>query len=92
MNQVIVMAIREKRRMRFIYHAKPRLVEPQCDGTGTKGTELLRAHQLAGGSQPEPLFDVSRISGLVVLDETFERPGPHYRRDDSAMVEIFCQL
>ncbi|RZL11253.1 MAG: hypothetical protein EOP40_03425 [Rubrivivax sp.] len=92
MNPLIVDAIRHKRRLRFTYHGKLRLVEPQCYGIGTKGTELLRAHQLQGGSQREPLFDVAKVAGLQVLDETFTRPGPNYTRNDSAMTRIFCQL
>jgi predicted DNA-binding transcriptional regulator YafY len=85
-------AIRGKRRLRFSYHGTPRLVEPQCHGIGHRGTELLRAYQLQGGAQAEPLFDVSKISDLQVLDERFEQPGPNYKRDDSAMREIFAQL
>ena len=92
MNAAIADAIRTRRRLRFIYNGKARLVEPQCHGIGTKGTELLRAHQLTGGAQREPLFDVDKIVGLVVLDETFARPGPHYTKNDSAMVTIFAQL
>jgi predicted DNA-binding transcriptional regulator YafY len=91
-NEVLVQAIRQKRRLRFTYNGKVRLVEPQCYGVGTKGTELLRAHQLQGGEQREPLFDVARISGLEVLDEGFERPGPNYKKGDSAMKTIFEQL
>lgn len=85
-------AIREKRRLRFTYHDTTRLVEPQCHGISHRGTELLRAHQLEGGPQAEPLFNVSKISGLQVLDEHFEKPGPNYKRGDSAMREIFAQL
>jgi len=92
MVQAIVDAIRDRRRLRFRYHDRERLVEPQCYGVGAKGTELLRGYQLRGGLQQEPLFDVSKLSELVVLDETFDKPGPHYRRDDSAMVRIFRQL
>lgn len=85
-------AIRHHRRLRFTYNGKARLVEPQCHGIGTKGTESLRGHQLQGGAQREPLFDVARFHDLVVLDETFDRPGPNFTRDDSAMVTIFAQL
>jgi hypothetical protein len=53
---------------------------------------LLRVRQVSGGSYPEALLDVAKISDLVVLDERFERPGPHYRKDDSAMKTIFAQL
>ena len=92
MNQIIVTAIRERRRLRFIYSGRTRLAEPQCYGMGTQGTELLRVHQIEGGSQREPLFDVSKMKDLVALDEFFTKPGPHYKRNDSAMMVIFCQL
>jgi predicted DNA-binding transcriptional regulator YafY len=92
MNQVLVKAIEQKQRLRFLYNGKVRLVEPQCYGIGTRGTELLRAHQLQGGQEREPLFDVSRIADLEALDEVFVRPGPNYKKDDSAMTTIFAQL
>lgn len=92
MNKMLVEAIEHKRRLRFLYNARVRLVEPQCYGIGAKGTELLRAHQLEGGHEREPLFDVSKIVDLEVLGEAFQRSGPHYKRDDSAMKTIFAQL
>jgi predicted DNA-binding transcriptional regulator YafY len=91
-HQLILESIRTRRRLRFLYNKKVRIVEPQCYGMGTKGTELLRVHQLQGGEQREPLFDVSKIEDLVMLDETFTKPGPNYKRDDSAMKTIFAQL
>jgi hypothetical protein len=91
-NALLVQAIREKRRLRCIYNGKPRLVEPQCYGVGAKGGELLRVYQPRGGSAQEPLFDVGKIVGLELLDETFERPGPNYKRGDSAMKTIYAQL
>ena len=92
MNQIIVDAIQEKRRLRFTYNGTTRLAEPQCYGMGTRGTELLRVHQIEGGAQREPLFDVTKISDLIALEEHFKRPGPHYKKNDSAMMTIFCQL
>jgi predicted DNA-binding transcriptional regulator YafY len=89
---IIDHAIRDKRRVRFVYHERVRVVEPQCHGIGHRGTELLRAHQITGGPEAEPLFDVSKISGLELLEEHFEKPGPNYKRGDSAMREIFSQL
>jgi len=91
-NQVIVDAINRKRRLSFTYSGKSRIAEPQCYGIGTKGTELLRVHQIRGGEQPEPLFDVSKIRDLVALDEHFMNPGPNYKKNDSAMKTIFAQL
>ena len=92
MNRIIADSIRNKRRLRFSYNGTTRIAEPQCYGIGTRGTELLRVHQIEGGSQREPLFDVSKIKDLVALDEFFTGPGPHYKKNDSAMVTIFCQL
>jgi hypothetical protein len=92
MNQVLVNAIEQRHRLRFLYHGRARVVEPQCYGIGTRGTELLRARQLQGGAPLEPLFDVSKMTDLRVLYEVFERAGPHYRKGDSAMRTIFSQL
>jgi hypothetical protein len=92
MNQIILDAIRSKRRLSFIYSDKKRVGEPQCYGVGTRGTELLRIHQIRGGSQPEPLFDVAKMQALTLLDETFDKPGPNYTKNDSAMRIIYAQL
>jgi predicted DNA-binding transcriptional regulator YafY len=92
MNLTIVESIQRKQRLRFCYKGRTRIVEPQCYGIGIKGTELLRAHQLKGGLEREPLFDVSKVKDLVALDEFFTRPGPNYKRNDSAMKTIFSQL
>ena len=90
-NPILVDAITGRRRISFVYNEKRRIVEPQCYGIGSKGTELLRAHQLEGGTEREPLFDVSKIQELETLD-TFSKPGPNYKRNDSAMKIIFAQL
>ena len=92
MNEVLINAIKHKQRLRFLYNGRSRLVEPQCYGIGTRGTELLRAHQLQGGQQREPLFDVSKIVNVEVLNEGFDHPGPNYNKNDSAMKTIFAQL
>jgi predicted DNA-binding transcriptional regulator YafY len=92
MNETIAGAILEKRRLRFTYNDRVRIVEPQCYGVGTAGIELLRGHQIHGGEAREPLFEVRKIRDLQVLPDAFHRPGPNYRKNDSAMLVIFCQL
>jgi hypothetical protein len=91
-NRTLTDAIHHRRRLRFTYNGRDRLVEPQCYGLGHKGTALLRVYQVTGGSEREPLFDVAKIEGLGALDEHFDGPGPNYQRDDSAMKTIFAQL
>ena len=90
--KAIVEAIAHRQTLAFVYNGRQRLVEPQCLGIGSKGTELLRGHQIAGGSQKEPLFDVARMAGLAVLERRFTQPGPNYTRNDSAMTTILAQL
>jgi predicted DNA-binding transcriptional regulator YafY len=89
---VLIDAIRTRHRVRFTYNGRTRRVEPQCYGIGARGAPLLRAHQLEGGVAREPLFDVSKIRDLLVLDEVFPKPGPNYTKNDSAMKTIFAQL
>ena len=91
-NRTLVESIHDKRRLRLTYNGRERLIEPQCYGIGHRGTALLRVHQLRGGSEREPLFDVAKVTDLTVLDEHFSSPGPNYKRDDSAMKTIFAQL
>jgi len=73
--------------VRFLYDGTSRLVEPQCYGFGTRGTELLRAHQLERGPQSEPLFNVSRslilrcsIRRSTVPDQTTRKTILQWRR------------
>ncbi len=89
----ICIAIHNKRRIAFVYHARERIAEPQCYGISERDNELLRVHLIKGSSgQREPLFNVAGMEGLRVLEETFTRPGPNYKKNDSAMKYIFCQL
>jgi hypothetical protein len=92
MNDLIFNAIKNKQRLRFRYHEKVRIAEPQCYGEGTKGNELLRTFQREGGIEQEPLFTVSKIEELEVLKENFSKPGPNYKKGDSAMKTIFIEL
>jgi hypothetical protein len=100
-NPLFIDAILQRRRLAVLYrkgdtdpHADEiRIVEPQCYGIGFKGSERLRVHQIRGGGpQKEPLFDVSKIIDCVLLDEHFTKPGPNYKKNDSAMKIIFAQL
>lgn len=75
-----------------MYNDKLRIGEPQCCGVSTAGKEVARLHLLQGGSRPEQLFELAKMSSLILLNEHFTKPGPNYSKDDKAMKEIFCQL
>jgi len=73
----ILTAIHEKRLLRFFYHGKIRIVEPQDYGI-QKGAVQLFTYQFAGESSSGTLpdwrkFAVPRISSLELLEKTF--PG-----------------
>lgn len=85
-------AIQNRQRLRFQYHEKERIGEPQCCGISKAGNEVVRIHLNKGGSRPEQLFEVAQIKSVELLNEKFTRPGPNYKRGDSAMEKIYCQL
>jgi hypothetical protein len=90
---LICVAIGERRRISFSYHGRVRVAEPQCYGISTRDKETLRVFLIRGiSAQREPLFTVAEMQGLTLLQETFSRPGPNYKKNDSAMKVIFCQL
>ena len=90
--KILCDAIQNKQRVNFFYHEKERIGEPQCCGITKAGKEAVRLHMIKGGSQAEQLFEVSQLKMLRVLDEVFIKPGPNYKRDNSAMKIIYCQL
>jgi hypothetical protein len=92
MNELLLTAIRKKRRIHFVYHDKARVAEPQCYGISTAGKEVVRVFQVSGGSQQEPLFEVAKMEHLVLSNESFQQPGPNYKQGDSAMSVIFAEL
>ena len=90
--QLITHAIERRHRLRIVYNGEERIAEPQCLGESNPGRVVLRAYQIRGGSRPEALLDVAKMTELEPLDEPFDKPGPHYKRNDSAMRRIISQL
>jgi hypothetical protein len=90
----LIAAIATKRRVAFTYHGRRRSVaEPQCLGFTFTDKESLRAYLPRGGGRTtEPLFTVAEMTDFVVLDEHFSRPGPNYKKGDSAMKTILAEL
>jgi len=88
----LIDAIKTMRRVAFTYHGRRRTAEPQCLGFTFTDAETLRGYLPKGGKIPEPLFTIAKMSDVVVLDEHFTRPGPHYKKGDSAMKTILAEL
>jgi hypothetical protein len=92
LRELICEAIKNKQRISFKYHDKSRSGEPQCCGQTNTGKDAVRVYLLTGGSKPEQLFELDKIKSFQLLDDYFTKPGPNYKRDDSAMKIIYCQL
>jgi hypothetical protein len=76
-HQLILTAIHERRLLRFTYHGKERIVEPQDYGIQKEVVNLF-TYQIAGESGSSRLpdwrkFAVLSMSSVELLDETF--PG-----------------
>ena len=96
MNATICDAIEKKKILEFRYSGYSRIVEPYAHGSDKKGNDILRGFQIAGGSKKGTanewkIFKVGEITSLQVTDKTFV-PRQDYRRGDSAMASICCQL
>jgi hypothetical protein len=91
LDNLLRIAITQRRKIRFWYAGKERIAEPHDYGV-QKGQLRLLAYQVAGQSSSGRLpnwrwIDVSRIKDLEVLDQTFDgnRPAPsgqHHRWDE----------
>jgi hypothetical protein len=89
----ICAAIRERRRLHFLYDGVARVVEPYCHGRSGKGSELLRAVQVgperAGKLGVGKLWTVAKLQDVTV-GETFEANDPDYNPVDPAMQFMHC--
>jgi predicted DNA-binding transcriptional regulator YafY len=87
-HQLILAAIRNKRLLRFTYHGKARIVEPQDYGI-QKNTVHLFTYQIGGESGSGPIpewrkFAVPAISKLELLEQSFpgSRAVPEHRNQN----------
>lgn len=96
-NTAICEAIRKRTVLRFFYHGRLRIVEPQCHGISTAGNEVLRGVQTGGESETGAtafgkLFEVAKMSDLRETGEVFAGPGRGYNPQDKGMVVVHCHL
>ncbi len=94
---LICNAIEERVLLRFEYSGVPRLAYPCAHGVSTAGRAVLRAHEVSVDRGVEragmgKLFLLSAMERVALTDTRFDRPPRAYRRGDSAMAQIHCQL
>ena len=97
MKDQICRAIGSKNLLEFYYKNNLRIVEPFTLGTSHKGNLVLRAYQIGGQSNSRKIpdwapFEVVEISDLRILEEQFSGNRDGYRRGDSMMSVIYCQV
>ena len=91
-NATICQAIENRQILSFIYDGTPREVEPHAHGEDAHGDSSLRAYLVSGISQGWRMFHTDKMFGLSALQETFLNPRPGYKRNDSNLRVIHCQL
>jgi hypothetical protein len=95
--ELICDAIRKRVLLEFLYHDRRRVVAPYCCGVSGRGSDVLRAVQVRGGSSSGglgfgKLWTVAEIAQLRVLDEVFTPDDPDYNPQDRAMIRIYCRI
>jgi hypothetical protein len=87
----VCQAIADRRLLRFAYNGRTRLVVPCAHGVLDTGNEALRAHEVAAPRLGK-LFLLRSMVAAEVCAEGFDAPPTGYRRGDTAMARIHCQL
>jgi hypothetical protein len=95
--QVACEALQSKRRLEIRYDGYSRVVEAHAVGYSADGTPLMRVWQVRGGSASGErvgwkLLRLDEARGLALIDEPSEAPKHGYKRGDSAMTRITCQI
>lgn len=97
MNQSICNAINSRTCLRVVYDGLNRIVEPHAYGVSTAGNEVMRVFQVGGGSASGEsvgwkLMAIDQVQGLQATNTPSQAPRPGYKRNDSAMARIYCQI
>jgi hypothetical protein len=90
-------ALKRQRRLELRYDGYTRVVEVHAVGVSKDGNDIMRVWQVRGGSTGSEsigwkLLRVREASAMRILDESSEAPRDRYRRGDSAMAKIFCEI
>jgi len=89
-------AIQSQFLIEFDYDGGLRIVEPHCHGISSKGNHVLRAYQVDGysstGKMGWKLYDMSKVTSVLIKEEIFSEIRPGYSKGDKGMVSIYCEL
>ncbi len=97
MNPTICKAVRDRHVLEFTYQGHHRVVEPHAHGLSHARHEVLRCYQTDGTSGSGMalgwrIVRLDRIRFLTVTPRQFSGVRDGYRRGDTDMSPIFCEL
>ncbi len=94
MQTLICQAIRAKSTISFVFEGKLRTAEPFTLGYHKDtGNMVLSAYCLTGGnSQPWDMYKVSNLSKVSILNGRTNPNRAGYKKNDSRMKQILCEL
>lgn len=90
-------ALRSGKCLQLHYDGFTRTVEVHAVGYTRDGKEIMRAWQVRGGSQSGEspgwkLFRFDKTFSTSITDEDSKAPRPEYKRDDTHIARIICQV
>ncbi len=95
MNEIIMDAIGNQKRIQFSYNGELRVVEPHTYGKSRRDNDVLSAYQIGGGSSTSDtgwkLFRIDNITNMSIGDE-FSHIADGYNALDTNMNEIYITL
>ncbi len=92
MQNEICAAIKARKVITFHYKHQNRTVEPHILGYDSDGDLTLSAWQTHGGSsQGWRDFHVSKLHGLSITGQSFDKPRQGYNPNDSTLSRIVCR-
>ena len=89
---LICTAIVQRRLLSFIYKSRRRCVEPHALGYDRDGDLTLSAWQLSGTTEGWRDFHLSKMTGLIIEQQTFLRPRPDYNPPGKFPTRLVCRL
>lgn len=95
MEDIFCEAIRTQKRVKMEYNGTERVIEPHTFGYD-EGVAKVRASQARGysksGNYDLKVFIIAKMSGIKLLDETFNVNSDYKAGSDMGIPEIVCQI
>lgn len=95
MQDLLILAIKTRHLVTFVYDGLERTVEPHAVGLTGKGKLVCRGYQPDGETNTQfgwKLFSADKMIGLSLTSSAFVQPREGYKPGDKAMAAILEEL